>query len=266
MTEAHCCTPADSASSTPVGTSCCTMSAQEGSLPQDANAVKDLVRDKYSRIAAGDEGCGYSMIGDAYDQVDGYLDDADLGLGCGLPVEHANLQPGHAVLDLGSGAGLDAFVARRIVGEQGQVVGLDFSAPMVQKAQDNARKLAYTNVEFVLGDIEDMPLPAESFDVVVSNCVLNLVPDKDAAFREMYRVLRRGGHFAISDVVVERALPESIRQSSEAYVGCVAGALEREVYLALIRESGFQKVRVAAERSLSQAPGVLSITVQGTKP
>ncbi len=206
------------------------------------------------------------MIGDAYSSVEGYVEEADLGLGCGLPVDHAGLRKGQAVVDLGSGAGLDAFVARRIVGPSGQVTGIDFSGAMVRNARQNAANLGFDNVHFVLGDIEQMPLADASADVVISNCVLNLVPRKEAAFDEVWRVLRPGGHFAISDVVLARALPEAVRQSVVSYVGCVAGAMLRDAYLRLIAEAGFEEVRVMTEREIAGADGALSITVRGVKP
>ena len=248
-----------------VGASCCASSGSE-SVPEEAQAIKDVVREKYSQIATAGDGCGYSMIGDAYDGVDGYVEEADLGLGCGLPVEYAGLLPGHTVLDLGSGAGLDAFVARRTVGGNGEVIGLDFSESMVARARQHAHGLGYDNVRFVLGDIEKMPLPDAFADVIISNCVLNLVPAKQRAFEEMYRVLRRGGHFAISDVVLCGPLQDSVRQSVEAYVGCIAGAIERDAYVRLIRETGFIKVQVMTERQIPATAGALSITVRGVKP
>ncbi len=258
-----CCTATKE--DTPRVSSCCKPDRHE-TLPEDAASVREVVREKYSQIAAGDISCGCSMIGDASDEVDGYVPEADLSLGCGLPVEHAGLLPGQRVLDLGSGAGLDAFVARRIVGDTGEVIGLDFSGPMVEKARRNARQLGYKNVRFVLGDIEQIPLSNASVDVIVSNCVLNLVPAKHAAFAEAYRVLRHGGRFAVSDVVLSGPLPDEERQCAESYVGCIAGAMEREAYLRLIRGAGFEAVQVVKEWRIPDAPGALSITVCGTKP
>lgn len=248
-------------------------------------ALRTTVREKYAAVARGDalsccgpEGCGddvINMIGDAYDGVDGYVADADLKLGCGLPVEHAGLAPGQTVLDLGAGAGLDAFVARRIVGEEGRVLGVDFTPEMVEKARANAAKLSYDNVRFEHGDIEALPFTDASVDVVVSNCVLNLVPDKARAFREMRRVLRPGGHFCVSDVVHVGDLPAAARESAELYAGCVAGAVERGDYLALLREAGFEEVEVVAERPIDLPDGILpdeapsplrSVTVRGVVP
>ena len=203
------------------GPGCCDDTAAEAAAPAveaaeahaettpTGAAIKATVREKYAQIAVGaassccdSSTCctdDISMIGDAYDDVEGYVAEADLGLGCGLPTEYANLQAGQTVLDLGAGAGLDAFVARRIVGEEGRVIGLDMTQEMVDKARANARSLGYDNVDFYLGDIEAMPFENDTVDVVISNCVLNLVPDKKAAFAEMYRVLRSGGRLAVSD-------------------------------------------------------------------
>lgn len=249
------------------------------SVPVQDVALKAVVRDKYARIARQEESCcddSCSMIGDAYDGVDGYVAEADLSLGCGLPTEHADLAPGQTVLDLGSGAGLDAFVARRIVGPNGRVLGLDFTEDMVDKARSNAQSLGYDNVEFYLGDIEKMPFEAASVDVILSNCVLNLVPDKAAAFAEMYRVLRSDGHFCISDVVWEGYMPDSLRSSMEHYVGCVAGAMQRAAYIEALSAAGFADVQVVTQRTIAipaeiaarkdMAHGdILSVTVTGRK-
>jgi SAM-dependent methyltransferase len=226
--------------------------------------LREVVRHKYAEIvqskAAGASAscCGpsqecsseFNMIGDAYDGVSGYVADADLGLGCGLPVEHAGLAPGQTVLDLGSGAGLDAFVARKVVGATGRVIGVDMTAEMVARARENARKSGFENVDFRLGEIEHLPVRSNSVDVVISNCVLNLVPDKEQAFAEIHRVLKPGGHFCISDIVASRELPEWVKGIAEAYAGCVSGAIPKEEYLQLIREAGFKGVKVAAERRI----------------
>jgi len=256
------------------------------------DALRATVRDKYAAIARGettsccgpDAGCDeINMIGDAYDGLDGHVPDADLGLGCGLPVPLAGLAPGQTALDLGSGAGVDAFVARRVVGETGRVVGVDMTPEMIERARANAAALGYTNVDFLLGDIEALPLDDASVDVVVSNCVLNLVPDKPRAFAEMRRVLRPGGHFCVSDVVALGPLPAAVRASAELYAGCVAGALKRDLYLGMLREAGFDAVEVVAERRLAvpdaalpaltdderaawDAGGLASVTVRGTVP
>lgn len=248
--EAPCCGP-----------TCCDDAAQAET--EAARDLKAVVQEKYAAIAAGaDESCGcgptccgtgaeISMIGDEYGGVVGYVAEADLGLGCGLPTELAGLQPGDTVLDLGSGAGLDAFVARAVVGETGRVVGVDMTPEMIQQAEANARRLGYSNVSFLLGDIEALPLEDETVDVVISNCVLNLIPDKDRAFAEMHRVLRQGGHFCVSDVVASGTLPAAVKRSAELYAGCIAGAMEQNVYLAKLRTAGFTDVRVVRQRPIN---------------
>jgi SAM-dependent methyltransferase len=198
-----------------------------------------------------------NMIGDAYEGTEGYVADADLGLGCGLPVEHAGLQPGRTVLDLGCGAGLDAFVARNEVGPTGRVIGVDMTAEMIAKARDNAAKLGLDNVEFRLGEIEHLPVRSGTVDVVISNCVLNLVPDKQRAFAEVHRVLRPGGHFCISDIVASRELPEWVKGIAEAYAGCVSGAIPKADYLSIIADAGFEQVTVRAERRIEVPPDLL---------
>lgn len=260
----------------------------------DPETIKAAVRERYSEIvlqpragtccslAVNECGC---MSAD-YSRLPGYMAEADYGLGCGLPTETAALRPGDTVLDLGSGAGNDAFVVRAIVGEGGRVIGVDMTAAMIARARANVAKLGYTNVEFRLGEIEHLPVERDSVDVVVSNCVLNLVPDKRRAFAEVFRVLRPGGHFSISDIVVEGELPAELRQSLEAYAGCIGGALPKAEYLSLIEQAGFTGVRVAKERAITMpaeratevlgatgaapacAPGarLLSITVYGEKP
>jgi SAM-dependent methyltransferase len=280
------------------------------SLPQppDDATLREAVRAKYAAIASSDtsggddstddECCGpscgctsgddsgvSSMIGDEYDGVEGYVAEADLKLGCGVPTDLADLQPGEIVLDLGSGAGLDAFVARRIVGAEGRVEGVDVTPEMVEKARANAKDLGYDNVYFHEGAIEDLPIDDARFDVALSNCVLNLVPDKARAFREMHRILRAGGRFCISDIVVKGDLPDSIRRSAELYAGCVAGAMEREAYLDGLRKAGFSAVEIVRERAIDvpeevlaeaaskeeiqpfrESGGLLSVTVRGQKP
>jgi ubiquinone/menaquinone biosynthesis C-methylase UbiE len=198
------------------------------------------------------------MIGDAYQTVEGYLPEADLGLGCGLPTQHAGIKEGDVVLDLGSGAGIDAFVARRIVGERGQVIGVDMTPEMIALARENAKKLGYNNVEFRLGEIEYLPIETGTVDVVVSNCVLNLVPNKARAFAEIFRVLRPGAHFCVSDIVATGELPEEIRDAAGLYVGCVAGALPRRHYLSLIGKAGFEDVEVVETKPIPLPDEVLS--------
>jgi cyclopropane-fatty-acyl-phospholipid synthase len=231
-------------------------------MTEQAEEIHALVREKYGALARKDaSGCGCScgsadeadsldMIGDAYKSVDGYVAEADLGLGCGLPTEHANIKPGETVLDLGTGAGIDAFVARRLVGADGQVYGVDMTPDMVAKARANAEKLGYRNVEFRLGEIERLPFERGSIDLVISNCVLNLVPDKARAFAEIFRVLRPGARFCVSDIVASAPLPDGIRKAAALYVGCVAGAEPEADYLAIIRAAGFDDIRIVKSRRI----------------
>jgi ubiquinone/menaquinone biosynthesis C-methylase UbiE len=177
----------------------------------------------------------------------GYMEDADLGLGCGLPTEHAGIKEGDSVLDLGSGAGNDCFVARAIVGDNGKVTGLDFTEEMILKAKKNNQKLGYKNVEFIKGDIDNMPIPDNSYDVVISNCVLNLVPDKQKAFQEIFRVLKKKGHFCISDIVLDGSLPPKLQEAAELYAGCVSGAMQKSDYLGVIRSVGFKNTEIKTE-------------------
>jgi SAM-dependent methyltransferase len=231
----------------------------------NAEDLKLVVKEKYSEIAkqsklmnqtscCGSASCcgemDYSVFGDDYSGQAGYVPDADLGLGCGLPTEYAGIEKGHRVLDLGSGAGNDCFVARALVGEEGEVTGLDFTDAMLEKARRNNEKLGYTNVRFVKGDIEEMPLPDASFDVVISNCVLNLVPDKSRAFSQIFRVLKNGGHFCVSDVVLVGELPAGLKEAAEMYAGCVSGAIQKEVYLELISKQGFSGVTIHKQKQI----------------
>lgn len=230
--------------------------------------LKLVVKEKYGKIAeqqilstqsscCGDTPCcdtlEFSMIGDEYLNIEGHNPDADLGLGCGIPTEFARIKQGNTVVDLGAGAGNDCFVARTLVGENGKIIGLDFTESMVEKARNNNRKMGYENIEFILGDIEDMPIPANTADVVISNCVLNLVPNKEKAFAEIYRVLKPNANLCVSDVVLKGELPEKIKQASEMYVGCVSGALQIDDYLKIIGNSGFVNIKVEKEK-LIQIP------------
>jgi arsenite methyltransferase len=233
-------------------------------MTESNDQLRETVRQKYAEIvkpsvSGRDTACcgtrefpesDYNMIGDAYDGISGYVADADLGLGCGVPVEHAGLRAGQTVLDLGSGAGLDVFVTRNAVGESGHVIGVDMTAEMIAKARENAKKSGFDNVEFRLGEIEHLPVLSNSIDVVISNCVLNLVPDKRRAFTEIFRVLKPGGHFCISDIVSSQDLPDWVKGIAEAYAGCVSGAIPKADYLKLIQESGFSQVEVASERRI----------------
>lgn len=234
--------------------------------------IKRIVKDKYSAIAnqsllaESTSGCcsggccgelEVSMIGDEYHNVKGYFSDADLGLGCGLPTEFAQIKEGDHVLDLGSGAGNDCFVARTQTGDSGKVAGLDFTEAMIHKANENLAKTGFKNIEFVQGDIEDMPFPASSFDVVISNCVLNLVPDKQKAFAEILRVLKPGGHFSISDVVIVGDLPEGLKKDAEMYAGCVSGAINKDEYISIVRSQGFSGIIVQKEKEIVLSDEVL---------
>lgn len=228
------------------------------------NDLKEVVRKKYAEIALQDIDysntcCGtgstcetfdYTVMSDDYTQIEGYVPDADLGLGCGLPTEFAGIEEGNTVLDLGSGAGNDVFIARRIVGESGKVLGIDFTDEMLDKARLNCEKLGYENVEFVKGDIEEMPIEENLVDVVISNCVLNLVPDKVKAFSEIFRVLKPGGHFCVSDIVIEGDLPDKLLNAAAMYTGCVSGALQKSEYLRIIRESGFEEPQIKKEKEI----------------
>jgi SAM-dependent methyltransferase len=185
-----------------------------------------------------------------YSQLEGYDSHADLGLGCGLPTAFAQIKEGDTVIDLGSGAGNDCFVARAAVGEKGKVIGIDFTEKMIDKARDNAEQLSYNNVEFRLGDIEQMPVTANKADVIVSNCVLNLVPNKKAVFSEIFRVLKPGGHFSISDIVLEGELPEKWKAVAELYSGCVSGAIQEKEYLQIIDEAGFTNRTLQKEKEI----------------
>lgn len=225
--------------------------------------IKETVQEKYGDIAEQERadipsgccgtacGCGDNdLMAEDYSNVDGYVPNADLGLGCGLPTVYAKIKPGDTVIDLGSGAGNDAFVARSIVGECGKVIGIDFTQKMIDRAKMNAEKLNYTNVEFRLGDLEAMPVYDNMADVVVSNCVFNLVPNKGRAFKETFRVLKPGGHFSISDIVIEGNLPEDLKKAAELYVGCIAGAINKMDYLDLIYQAGFRNISIQKEKPI----------------
>ncbi len=262
--------------------------------------LKEIVKVKYSEIALQDKetnmssccgagGCSteiYNIMSDDYTKLPGYVEGADLGLGCGLPTEFAKIKEGDVVVDLGSGAGNDCFVARRSVGASGKVIGIDFTSAMIEKARANAEKMGYHNVEFRQGDIEHMPITSNIADVVVSNCVLNLVPNKHAVIQDIFRVLKPGGHFSISDVVLVGALPEGLRNAAEMYAGCVSGAIQKQVYLELIDANGFENVTIQKEKAIiipddilvnylnpaeiaafkSSQMGIFSVTVFAQKP
>lgn len=232
--------------------------------------LKTIVKQKYGEIASSNSCCGptccgtgsaetfdYTIMSDDYTKLEGYVPDADLGLGCGLPTEHAGITEGATVLDLGSGAGNDAFIARRIVGNSGKVIGLDFTEQMVAKARQNCEKTGYNNVEFRKGDIEEMPIFDDSIDVVISNCVLNLVPDKKKAFSEMYRVIKPGGHFCVSDIVIKGTLPEKLLKAAALYTGCVSGAVQYDEYLKIIADAGFANTEVPKQKLISIPDDIL---------
>lgn len=233
--------------------------------------LKDLVQQKYAEIALQDKAtnqascCGsgccstevYNIMSEDYSKLEGYNPEADLGLGCGLPTQFAQIKQGDTVIDLGSGAGNDCFIARREVGVSGKVVGIDFTSQMIDKARSNAEKLGYNNVEFRKGDIEHMPVGADMADVVVSNCVLNLVPNKGGVFKEIFRVLKPGGHFSISDIVLDGPLPASLKQAAEMYAGCVAGAIQKEAYLELIAKNGFVNITLQKEKIIEIPDDIL---------
>ena len=226
--------------------------------------IKEMVKQKYAEIAlqnqdtnasscCGSGGCStevYNIMTDDYDHLEGYNPDADLKLGCGLPTEFAKIEKGNFVVDLGSGAGNDCFVARAETGETGKVVGIDFTPEMIEKARNNADKLGFNNVEFRLGDIENIPLMSNVADVVVSNCVMNLVPNKLKAFAEVQRILKPTGHFSISDIVLVGDLPEKIKNAAEMYAGCVASAIQMEDYLKIIENSGFKNITLQKKKPI----------------
>ncbi len=264
--------------------------------------LKQIVKEKYAEIAgqsreenassccgATSSCCGdsttYTIMADDYKGMDGYVAEADLGLGCGIPTAFAGIQSGMTVLDLGSGAGNDAFIAAREVGSEGHVIGIDMTEAMIEKANFNKQKIGAANVEFRFGDIENMPVESDSVDVILSNCVLNLVPDKAAAFAEMFRVLKPGGSFSVSDIVVEGEMPEALKAVAELYAGCVSGAIPKSEYLELLRNAGFDSVDIPKEKEITIPESILlevsaalpeehrtlggarllSVTVRGTK-
>ena len=263
--------------------------------------IKELVKAKYGEIAeqsrpqnlkscCGATACcgddALAVMADDYSHLEGYNPEADLGLGCGLPTEFAKIKEGDTVIDLGSGAGNDCFVARQITGSSGKVIGIDFTNAMISRARQNAEKLGFNNVEFRQGDVEEMPVTSGVADVVISNCVLNLVPDKPKVFSEIFRVLKQKKHFSISDIVLEGELPENLKQAAEFYAGCVSGAIQKKEYLGIIKKAGFVNIEVQREKRIvipddillqyisqdeltqwkNSGTGIYSITVYGEKP
>ena len=239
---------------------------------QTQDNVKEMVKQKYSEIALQDKDtnaascCGsgccseevYNIMSEDYNQLEGYNPDANLDLGCGLPTQFAKIKKGDVVIDLGSGAGNDAFIARHETGETGKVIGIDFTPAMIDKARKNNEVRGFNNVEFRQGDIEKMPVTANTADVIVSNCVLNLVPNKDGVIKEVYRVLKPGGHFSISDIVLVGELPADIKNAAEMYAGCVAGAIQKDEYLGLIEANGFKNITLQKEKVITIPDDILS--------
>ena len=266
------------------------------------NELKELVKEKYSQIAnqSRDQNlsscCGaissccdsevYSIMADDYTKLEGYNPDADLGLGCGVPTQYAQIKEGDTIIDLGSGAGNDAFIVRRIAGDKSKIIGIDFSEAMITRARNNVEKLGFNNIEFRQGDIEKMPVSANKADVIISNCVLNLVPNKENVFKEIFRVLKPKGHFSISDIVLVGELPLRLKQAAEMYAGCVSGAIQKNDYLAIIKKTGFTNITLQKEKKIVipddillqfispeelnefklTDPGIYSITVYAEKP
>ncbi|MCB0646185.1 MAG: arsenite methyltransferase [Saprospiraceae bacterium] len=264
------------------------------------NELKEDVRSRYAAIALQGKAenaascCGattpsnkvYNIMMDDYSTTEGYVESADLGLGCGLPTQFAKIKEGDTVIDLGSGAGNDCFVARHETGVTGKVIGIDFTPEMIKKARENAEKLGFNNVEFREGDIDQMPVSDNVADVIVSNCVLNLVPDKKKVIGEIFRTLKPGGHFSISDIVLVGSLPEGLKNDAEMYAGCVAGAIQKDAYLNYIKEAGFENIIIQKEKVITIPndilenylnekeikdfvngnTGIFSITVYGEKP
>jgi SAM-dependent methyltransferase len=228
--------------------------------PKDEE-IKKVVREGYARIAQQESSCcgpvgtrgidnrktTSKRIGYTDEELKVVPEGANLGLGCGNPVALASLREGEVVLDLGSGAGFDCFLAAQRVGEKGRVIGVDMTPEMIDKARKNAKKGNYKNVEFRLGEIENLPVADDSVDLVISNCVINLSPDKERVFQEAFRVLRPGGRMIVSDIVLLKKLPALIKNSIEAYVGCLLGAILRDEYLKTIRAVGFQEVEIMDE-------------------
>ena len=266
----------------------------------DSIKIKQTVKQKYGEISkqskehnqsscCGSGSCSsvdYAVFSENYQKTEGYVADADLGLGCGMPVQFAKIKKGDTVFDLGSGAGNDCFIARAITGVSGKIVGVDMTDEMIEKATANSDKLGFNNVEFRYGDIERIPSRSNYADVVISNCVLNLVPDKRIAFSEIFRILKPKGHFSISDIVLVGKLPRRLKHAGEMYVGCVSGALQKSEYLSIIAESGFINCVVQTDKLITlpddiladylsarqikayknSGAGIFSITVYAEKP
>jgi len=265
------------------------------------NRIKEMVKQRYSDLALnsnelksssccgtnhfespniGNSCCGtnpaipskkvFTIMNEDYSKIKGYEQDADLGLGCGLPIQYAGIKEGDTVLDLGSGAGNDCFIAREEVGETGRIIGIDFSHAMIEKARKNTTKRGFKNIDFIEGDIENIPMPESSVDVVVSNCVLNLLPQKNKIFKEICRVLRPEAHFCISDVVLNGVFPKEFTDNASMYAGCIAGAIQLEDYLEEIKNAGFKDIEVKRTKTIIIPDDVLyehldEITIQKYK-
>ncbi len=265
-----------------------------------AEELKLIVKEKYAEIAnqsssqssscCGTSSCcsgsEYSAFNESYEKLKGYNPDADLNLGCGIPTEYSQIKPGDTVVDLGSGAGNDCFVARALAGETGKIIGVDMTEAMIEKARRNSEKLRFNNVEFRFGDIENIPVSENVADVVISNCVLNLVPDKEKAFNEIFRILKPGAHLSVSDVVLRGSLHEKIQQAAEMYAGCVSGAIDIDLYLKMMKKAGLINIKVQKDKMITipdetllnyldqaelkefkeSGSGIFSITVYAEKP
>lgn len=262
--------------------------------------LKELVKTRYNELAmqkiddsakcccnpAAPSKNVFTIMSEDYSGIKGYEPDADLGVGCGLPTQYAGIRKGDTVVDLGSGAGNDCFIAREEAGETGRVIGIDFAPLMLEKARANAQKRGFTNIEFQEGDIENMPLPDATADVVVSNCVLNLLPRKNKIFSEIFRVLKPGGHFCISDVVLDGVFPKEFTDNAAMYAGCIASAIQRDDYLAEIGKARFADIKIERTKTVvipdevlrehldeatiakykAGSVGIYSITVTGVRP
>lgn len=279
------------------------MLKNQSTMTEEKNTeLKRMVRQRYSELAENSDllksggCCGtkpaaaskkvFTIMSEDYSKLKGYEADADLGVGCGLPTQYAGIKQGNIVIDLGSGAGNDCFIAREETGETGRVIGIDFSPQMIERARNNAARRGFTNIEFLEGDIEEMPVADNTADVVVSNCVLNLLPEKDKIFKEIFRVLKPGGHFCISDVVLNGVFPKEFTNNAAMYAGCIASAMQRKDYLKEIESAHFSNIRVERTKTvvipddvlhehLDEATiqtykagnvGIYSITVTGEKP
>ncbi|MEI6632287.1 MAG: arsenite methyltransferase [Chlamydiota bacterium] len=243
----------------------------------DETRIRRIVRDGYAKVAKGQKSCcGPSSsccsggtaesisahVGYSEEDLRAAPEGANLGLGCGNPLAHASLKKGETVLDLGSGAGFDCFLAARRVGKTGRVIGVDMTPEMIQKARENARGWGLGNVEFRLGEIEKLPVDDDSVDIIISNCVINLSPDKPRVFREAFRVLKPGGRLMVSDIVLCRELPAAIRDSVSAYVGCISGALLKDEYLGALKAAGFGGIEVLDERAFPIADMANDVTAK----